>query len=307
MLHVLLVVVGIGLVAASSDYGFAQVTHDGRAAGSPFDASLSSFQNPGKAWMLLARRSTSDQDRTGANKSRPTKSRGEDADSARKSAGVSKAAPSSGAEPVRASARVQPGNEGDSGAYEQRLSSSETPFRHMEIEVSHSGHIFRLFGNLPSGQRQLLHECRVGLGGPGFPTPVGVYYVTHIYDNDPWWIPPKDRAWAAGQSPSTKVYGGTMAPLLKKRPVRFKKQAPEPEDMIAGEVQLDDYGYRFHGTNQPRSIGHNQSHGCVRMIPDDAKKVASLIKQYVGEAEQKQSENGSFVVLKAPVRLNLVK
>ena len=70
---------------------------------------------------------------------------------------------------------------------------------------------------------------------------------------------------------------------------------------------MDDYGYRFHGTNQPRSIGHNQSHGCVRMVPEDARKVASLIKEYVGIADEKANENGKFVVLRAPVRLNLVK
>ena len=100
-----------------------------------------------------------------------------------------------------------------------------------------------------------------------------------------------------------------MAPLLKKRPVRVKKQvtAPDLEDMIAGQVQLDDYGYRFHGTNQIRSIGHNQSHGCVRMRPEDAAKVASLIKERVGMQERKESENGSFAILTAPVRLNLVK
>jgi len=179
----------------------------------------------------------------------------------------------------------------------------------MEIEVSHSQHTFKLVEHHPNGTKEILHECRVGLGGPGFPTPVGVYYVTHIYDDNPWWIPPRDRAWAAGDSPSKRVYGGTMAPLLKKRPVRVKKQAqtPDLEDMIAGQVQLDDYGYRFHGTNQPRSIGHNQSHGCVRMLPDDAAKVAALIKEHVGEEREGQSENGSFKVLKAPVRLNLVK
>jgi len=179
----------------------------------------------------------------------------------------------------------------------------------IEIEVSHSQHTFKLVDHHPNGTKEVLHECRVGLGGPGFPTPVGVYYVTHIYDDNPWWIPPKDRAWAAGDSPSKRVYGGTMAPLLKKRPVRVKKQAqtPDLEDMIAGQVQLDDYGYRFHGTNQPRSIGRNQSHGCVRMLPDDAAKVAVLIKEHVGEEREGQSENGSFKVLKAPVRLNLVK
>ena len=43
------------------------------------------------------------------------------------------------------------------------------------------------------------------------------------------------------------------------------------------------------------------------MRPADAKKVAMLIKEYVGEAERRQSANGSYVILKSAVRLNLVK
>ena len=181
---------------------------------------------------------------------------------------------------------------------------------YIEIEVGHSSHIFRLYASSLFGKRELLHECNVGLGAPGeFPTPVGVYFVTHIYDQDPWWIPPPNRDWAAGQSPSKKVYGGTMAPLLKKRPVKMKgkQQTPDPEDKIAEQVQLNDDGYRFHGTNAPRSIGRNQSHGCVRMLPDDARKVADLIKDKVGIADRRESENGTYVILKSPVRLNLVK
>ncbi len=181
---------------------------------------------------------------------------------------------------------------------------------YIEIEVGHSSHVFRLYASSLFGKKELLHECKVGLGNPReFPTPVGVYFVTHIYDDDPWWIPPTNRDWAAGQSPSRKVYGGTMAPLLKKRPVKAKgkKRAPDPEDKLAEQVQLNDDGYRFHGTNAPRSIGGNQSHGCVRMLPDDARKVANLIKEHVGVAERKQSENGTYVILNAPVRLNLVK
>lgn len=187
------------------------------------------------------------------------------------------------------------------------LGSSVKNYRYLEIEVSHSGHTFSLYAGSPYGRRETLYECRVGLGGPGFPTPVGIYFVTHIYDDDPWWIPPKDRAWAAGDKPSRRVYGGTMAPLLKKRDVRSKKDSTDVEDKISGQVKLEDYGYRFHGTNSPRSIGHNQSHGCVRMLPNDAKKVASLIKEHIGTADRKESENGSYVVLKSPVRLNLVK
>jgi hypothetical protein len=188
-------------------------------------------------------------------------------------------------------------------------------YRYLDIEVSHSQHVFKLLGYSMSGQKDILYQCKVGLGGPGFPTPVGQYYVTHIYDDNPWWIPPKDRAWAAGDSPSKRVYGGTMAPLLKKRPLKQKRQVQQKqvksntdwEDMISQQIQLDDYGYRFHGTNAPRSIGRNQSHGCVRMIPDDAKQVANLIKDYVGIQDRKESENGTFVILKAPVRLNLIK
>ncbi len=177
----------------------------------------------------------------------------------------------------------------------------------LEIEVSHSTHSFKLIEHTGDFD-QVLYECKIGLGSSEFPTPVGVYYVTHIYDDDPWWIPPKDRAWAAGDSPSKRVYGGTMAPLLKKKTVRQKKRTHEDtEDQIVGEVQLDDYGYRFHGTNAPRSIGRNQSHGCVRMISADAKKVANIIKEKTGIRDRREAENGSYAVLQAPVRLNLTK
>jgi hypothetical protein len=196
---------------------------------------------------------------------------------------------------------------------EKSLAEEVADSGHVHIEVSHSRHVFRLLGAAADNREDVLYECRVGLGARGFPTPVGVYFVTHIFDDDPWWIPPKDRSWAAGQSPSRRVYGGIMAPLLKKKALAAKrtpgKKAPLAlaEDFVEKPVKLDDYGYRFHGTNQPRSIGRNESHGCVRMLPDDVKKVAALIKEHVGIAERRESENGTFVVLRAPVRLDLIK
>jgi hypothetical protein len=188
----------------------------------------------------------------------------------------------------------------------------ESGFSHLEIEVSHSQHWFKLLGTSffrknDAIKKNVIYECGVGLGAGGFPTPVGIYYVTHIYDDAPWWIPPPNRSWAAGQSPSRRVYGGTMAPLLKKSPIDRKREIQDLEDKISGQVRLDDYGYRFHGTNAPRSIGRNESHGCVRMRPDDAKKVAMLIKENVGVAERRESANGTYVILKSAVRLNLVK
>jgi len=308
MLRAMLVVVGMGLVAGSSP--LVAFSDAGPGSNSPIpvsEVSMSPVRGPHDGRVLVARRSSTKPERIGSTKGPQTGNRVQDAGTADKNMGSSQEVASSEQPEARTWANVPSDRIEDARAVEEKRLRNESPFKYMEIEVSHSAHTFRLLGVLPSGQTQELHQCRVGLGGPGFPTPVGVYYVTHIYDDEPWWIPPKDRAWAAGQSPSKKVYGGTMAPLLKKRPIRFKKQLPEPEDMIAGEVQLDDYGYRFHGTNQPRSIGRNQSHGCVRMIPADAKKVASLIVQHVGQADRKESANGSFVVLKGTVRLNLIK
>ncbi len=187
--------------------------------------------------------------------------------------------------------------------------SSGNAYKNLEIWVSHSEHELKLLGHTFEGTEDVLHEAKVGLGDPReFPTPVGVYFVRQIYDDSPWWIPPKNRAWAAGDSPSRKVYGGTMAPLLKKRSVSSKNTPPyQGGDFIDAKVRLDDDGYRFHGTNQPRSIGRNQSHGCVRMRPEDARQVASLIKEYVGALDRREDENGTYVILRSPVRLNLVK
>ncbi|MBM4326294.1 MAG: L,D-transpeptidase [Deltaproteobacteria bacterium] len=187
--------------------------------------------------------------------------------------------------------------------------SSKSGYELVEIEVSHSKHRLKVIGHGAPGRRDVLFETRVGLGSSGFPTPKGVYYVTHIYDDSPLWIPPPNRAWAAGQRPSRSVYGGTMAPLLKKRPeraARVKKPETVSEDFVEGKMRLDDYGYRFHGTNAPRSIGGNQSHGCVRMLPEDARTVAALIKAHIGIAGRRSGENGTYVTLLAPVRLTIV-
>ena len=35
--------------------------------------------------------------------------------------------------------------------------------------------------------------------------------------------------------------------------------------------------YGIHGTNNPASIGHNMSHGCIRMYNDDVLELSSLV------------------------------
>lgn len=43
-------------------------------------------------------------------------------------------------------------------------------------------------------------------------------------------------------------------------------------------------GYGIHGTNSPRSIGHNASHGCIRMRKADVEELFELVK--VGDEVQ---------------------
>jgi L,D-transpeptidase ErfK/SrfK len=169
----------------------------------------------------------------------------------------------------------------------------------LEIYVNHSSYDLIV----AQGQHRLFN-CKVGLGSPEFPTPIGTYYITHIYDSDPFWIPNPSRPWAYGMKPSKKVYGGTMAPLLRKTKPRI---LIDGEDFIELECELKDHDYRFHGTQQPFSIGRNQSHGCVRMLPENAKAVADIIKQQVGVCEKGETMNGTFVVLCEPVRLIILK
>ena len=173
------------------------------------------------------------------------------------------------------------------------------PAHALEIWVSHS-----TYDLIVAEGEKALFNCKVGLGSSEFPTPVGEYFITHIYDADPFWIPPPNRPWAYGMSPSKKVYGGTMAPLLKKTKPRTLSDG---EDFIALECELVDHDYRFHGTQQPFSIGHNQSHGCVRMLPKDAKQVADTIKQQIGVCGKGETVNGTYVILYKPVRLTIVR
>jgi hypothetical protein len=172
------------------------------------------------------------------------------------------------------------------------------PANALEIYVSHSNYDLVV----AEGDRGLF-RCKVGLGSSEFPTPVGDYFITHIFDQEPWWIPP-NRPWAYGKRASKAVYGGTMAPLLKKKVLRTSLDG---DDLIAMECELVDHDYRLHGTREIWSVGLNQSHGCVRLLPKDAKRVVDIIKEQVGIKGRGQTQNGTFVILYKPVRLTIVR
>ncbi len=181
-------------------------------------------------------------------------------------------------------------------------------YARLEIQVEHSTYTLRLFGIKHNGDREVLFTCRTGLGSREFPTPKNSYYILRIFDDKPLWIPPPDKPWAWGQSPSHSVYGGHMMPFFSKKPLHRQQRAEviRELDCITGQRQMVDAGaYRIHGTSSPWSVGSAQSHGCVRLLNKSVKQLSDLIKLHVGTTTRGRTANGSFIKLARPVRLIL--
>ena len=64
-------------------------------------------------------------------------------------------------------------------------------------------------------------------------------------------------------------------------------------DSVAPQMKvIDTGGYRVHGTDSPWSIGSSQSHGCVRLLNKEAKRLSNTLKMYVGTTTRGQTPNG---------------
>jgi lipoprotein-anchoring transpeptidase ErfK/SrfK len=101
------------------------------------------------------------------------------------------------------------------------------------------------------GQR-VLRVFPTAVGAPATPSPTGSYkIVAHI--SDPTW------------------YGkGKIVPPGKTNPLGTRW------------LGLSIKGYGIHGTNSPSSIGHNASHGCIRMRNRDVEQLYEMVQ--VGDA-----------------------
>ena len=115
-----------------------------------------------------------------------------------------------------------------------------------ELRVIEDGEVVRTYG--------------VAVGRPSHPTPTGVFRTGDIVWNPSWTPPPTD--WARN-----KQYQPPGAAANPMQGVKIYFQAPY---------------YFIHGTNSPGSIGEAASHGCIRMVPDDAIELAHRIQRAGG-------------------------
>jgi lipoprotein-anchoring transpeptidase ErfK/SrfK len=100
----------------------------------------------------------------------------------------------------------------------------------------------------------------VAIGKSSKPTPRGSFKIRKIVWN-PAWIPP-DEDWAKNKKPQPP---GAKANPMKLVKIFFK----EPD-------------YYIHGTGDIESLGDAASHGCLRMDPDDAYRVARYLMDHGG-------------------------
>jgi len=96
---------------------------------------------------------------------------------------------------------------------------------------------------------KLRRTYEIAVGMEGLETPAGMYHIQWEQVNPPWYVPKK--AWAG-------ALAGTVVP-------------PGPADPLKARFMSFDGGAGIHGIDPSEysSIGHDASHGCVRMrIPD---------------------------------------
>jgi lipoprotein-anchoring transpeptidase ErfK/SrfK len=90
---------------------------------------------------------------------------------------------------------------------------------------------------------RLVRVFPVATGQPAWPTPLGHFQVV-VKQVNPWWFPPTQDSWAAGAKPVPPGPGNPLG-------TRW--------------MGLSAPGVGIHGTSEPWSIGHSESHGCIRM------------------------------------------
>lgn len=120
---------------------------------------------------------------------------------------------------------------------------------------------YRIVINIPSrtlwvySGDKIVRWFPVGVGRPGFSTPVGQFHVTRKILNPGWENPYKPQG-------ASRIRPGAGNPLGT-RWIGFHPYK-------GGE-------YGIHGTNRPSSVGRFSSHGCVRMKIKDAETLFDLV------------------------------
>jgi lipoprotein-anchoring transpeptidase ErfK/SrfK len=127
----------------------------------------------------------------------------------------------------------------------------------------------RIVVSIPDRKLALIEDGKVikiystAVGAAATPSPAGTFTVVRRVANPSWY------------------HDGKTVPPGKNNPVGTRW------------IGLSQKGYGIHGTNAPKSIGHNVSHGCIRMLNRDVEQLFELVK--VGDAVELYREGNDEI------------
>lgn len=115
----------------------------------------------------------------------------------------------------------------------------------------------RLFHYKKKGKTVIVTTYPVGIGAEDRPTPMGPTFVKRKVTNPVWYVPTSiaERYRKKGDPLPSEVPPGPLNPLGDRA------------------LYLNKPSYLIHGTNKPASIGLNATNGCLRMYPEDVRRL----------------------------------
>lgn len=112
------------------------------------------------------------------------------------------------------------------------------------------------------GGGQLLAHHPVGLGRPGWRTPTGQFTIREREVDKAWVVPPSIQA-------EMRRQGKTVPSVVP----------PGPENPLGRHwLGLSPGSCGIHGTNAPPSVYRFQTHGCIRLHPDDVARLFERVE-----------------------------
>jgi L,D-transpeptidase ErfK/SrfK len=111
-------------------------------------------------------------------------------------------------------------------------------------------------------QGELTAAYPVGLGKPTWPTPDGKFKIVTRETNKTW-----------------KVPKSIQEEMRREQKIVQEEVPPGPDNPLGAYwLGLNLWGYGIHGTIAPSSVFHFQSHGCIRLHPDDVADLFQRVK-----------------------------
>lgn len=118
---------------------------------------------------------------------------------------------------------------------------------------------FRLYYFFRQDGLRFVETFPIGIGSEGHETPIGVFKVTKKIVNPAWRVPK-----------SIQLEDPNLPDVVP----------PGPDNPLGTHaLRLSDHSILIHGTNRPFAVGRMDSHGCLRLYPEDITILFTLVSK----------------------------